>query len=200
MMNLRGFLMDENMPAHLQSHLARGAHVPGILVMKSRLAPWQMAEELILWSTSEFAFIEISDAFCSGSSIMPQKKNPDVPELMRGKTARVYGNLTALLTLTKALPLAYNRDLQEDKEPIFDTVDTVLTTLRLLARLRAADLSKYNLHDPDAPLPPPAGPGMIWSRKARACVLPAGQARSSSAIAAKPSGAVATWRRPIATR
>lgn len=95
----------------------------------------RMAEELILWSTSEFAFIEISDAFCSGSSIMPQKKNPDVPELMRGKTARVYGNLMALLTLTKALPLAYNRDLQEDKEPVFDTADTVLSTLRLLSRL-----------------------------------------------------------------
>ncbi len=95
----------------------------------------RMAEELILWSTSEFAFIEISDAFCSGSSIMPQKKNPDVPELMRGKTARVYGNLMALLTLTKALPLAYNRDLQEDKEPIFDTADTLLSTLRLLGKL-----------------------------------------------------------------
>jgi argininosuccinate lyase len=95
----------------------------------------RMAEELILWSTSEFAFIEISDAFCTGSSIMPQKKNPDVPELMRGKTARVYGNLMALLTLTKALPLAYNRDLQEDKESVFDTADTVLSTLRLLARL-----------------------------------------------------------------
>ncbi len=95
----------------------------------------RMAEELILWSTSEFGFIEISDAFCTGSSIMPQKKNPDVPELMRGKTARVYGNLTALLTLTKALPLAYNRDLQEDKEPVFDSADTVLSTLRLLARL-----------------------------------------------------------------
>jgi argininosuccinate lyase len=95
----------------------------------------RMAEELILWSTSEFAFIEISDAFCTGSSIMPQKKNPDVPELMRGKTARVYGNLMALLTLTKALPLAYNRDLQEDKEPVFDTADTVVSTLRLLARL-----------------------------------------------------------------
>jgi argininosuccinate lyase len=95
----------------------------------------RMSEELILWSTSEFAFIEISDAFCTGSSIMPQKKNPDVPELMRGKTARVYGNLMALLTLTKALPLAYNRDLQEDKEPIFDTVDTIVSTLRLLARL-----------------------------------------------------------------
>jgi argininosuccinate lyase len=95
----------------------------------------RMAEELILWSTSEFAFIEISDAFCTGSSIMPQKKNPDVPELMRGKTARVYGNLIALLTLLKALPLAYNRDLQEDKEPIFDTVDTVVNTLRILPRL-----------------------------------------------------------------
>ncbi len=95
----------------------------------------RLAEELILWSTTEFAFIEISDAFCTGSSIMPQKKNPDVPELMRGKTARVYGNLMALLTLTKALPLAYNRDLQEDKEPVFDTVDTVMSTLRLLAKL-----------------------------------------------------------------
>jgi argininosuccinate lyase len=95
----------------------------------------RMAEELILWCTSEFAFIEISDAFCTGSSIMPQKKNPDVPELMRGKTARVYGNLMSLLALTKSLPLAYNRDLQEDKEPVFDTVDTVTSTLRILARL-----------------------------------------------------------------
>lgn len=95
----------------------------------------RMAEELILWTTSEFAFIEISDAFCTGSSIMPQKKNPDVPELMRGKTSRVYGNLMGLLTLMKALPLSYNRDLQEDKQPVFDTVDTVISTLRILARL-----------------------------------------------------------------
>jgi len=95
----------------------------------------RMAEELIIWSTSEFAFIEISDAFCTGSSIMPQKKNPDVPELMRGKSARVFGNLMSLLTLTKALPLAYNRDLQEDKEPVFNTTDTILSTLRLLAKL-----------------------------------------------------------------
>jgi argininosuccinate lyase len=95
----------------------------------------RMAEELILWSSQEFAFIEISDAFCTGSSIMPQKKNPDVPELMRGKSGRVYGNLMALLTLTKGLPLSYNRDLQEDKEPVFDTVDTVLATLRLLTKL-----------------------------------------------------------------
>jgi argininosuccinate lyase len=95
----------------------------------------RLAEELILWSTSEFAFIEISDAFCTGSSIMPQKKNPDVPELMRGKSGRVVGNLITLLTLTKALPLAYNRDLQEDKEPVFDTADTLISTLRLLIKL-----------------------------------------------------------------
>jgi argininosuccinate lyase len=95
----------------------------------------RMAEELIIWSSPEFAFIEISDAFCTGSSIMPQKKNPDVPELMRGKTGRVYGNLIALLTMTKGLPLAYNRDLQEDKEPVFDTVDTLEATLRLLSKM-----------------------------------------------------------------
>jgi argininosuccinate lyase len=95
----------------------------------------RLAEELILWSSTEFGFIEMSDAFCTGSSIMPQKKNPDVPELMRGKTARVYGHLLALLNLCKGLPLAYNRDLQEDKEPTFDTADTVLASLRLLARL-----------------------------------------------------------------
>jgi len=98
----------------------------------------RMAEEMILWSTIEFAFIEISDAFCTGSSIMPQKKNPDVPELMRGKTARTYGNLVALLSLVKALPLAYNRDLQEDKEPVFDTADTVVSTLRLMSKLLPA--------------------------------------------------------------
>ena len=98
----------------------------------------RMAEELILWSTTEFAFIEISDAFCTGSSIMPQKKNPDVPELMRGKTARTYGNLMSILSLVKALPLAYNRDLQEDKEPVFDTADTVVSTLRLLSKLLPA--------------------------------------------------------------
>lgn len=98
----------------------------------------RMAEELVLWSSTEFSFVEISDAFCTGSSIMPQKKNPDVPELMRGKTARTYGNLIALLSLVKALPLAYNRDLQEDKEPVFDTADTVISTLRLLCKLLPA--------------------------------------------------------------
>ncbi|RII28487.1 MAG: argininosuccinate lyase [Geobacter sp.] len=93
----------------------------------------RFSEELILWSTSEFKFIDLSDGFCTGSSIMPQKKNPDVPELVRGKTGRVYGNLMALLTVMKSLPLAYNKDMQEDKEPLFDTIDTVKGSLKIFA-------------------------------------------------------------------
>ena len=93
----------------------------------------RFSEELVLWSTSSFQFIELSDGFCTGSSIMPQKKNPDVPELVRGKTGRVYGNLMALLTTMKALPLAYNKDMQEDKEPLFDTIDTVKGSLKIFA-------------------------------------------------------------------
>ncbi|MBP1752890.1 MAG: argininosuccinate lyase [Geobacteraceae bacterium] len=93
----------------------------------------RFSEELIIWSTSEFGFIELSDSFCTGSSIMPQKKNPDVPELVRGKTGRVYGNLMALLTVMKSLPLAYNKDMQEDKEPLFDTIDTVKGSLKIFA-------------------------------------------------------------------
>jgi argininosuccinate lyase len=93
----------------------------------------RLSEELILWSTSQFKFIELSDGFCTGSSIMPQKKNPDVPELVRGKTGRVYGNLMALLTVMKSLPLAYNKDMQEDKEPLFDTIDTVKGSLKVFA-------------------------------------------------------------------
>ncbi len=114
-----------------RDHLIEFCSASAILMMHVS----RMAEELIIWSSPEFGFIEISDSFCTGSSIMPQKKNPDVPELMRGKTGRVFGNLTALLTLTKGLPLAYNRDLQEDKEPVFDTADTVILTLRLLSKL-----------------------------------------------------------------
>ncbi len=93
----------------------------------------RFSEELILWSSPRFAFIDIADRFCTGSSIMPQKKNPDVPELVRGKTGRVYGHLTALLTLMKGQPLAYNKDNQEDKEPLFDTADTLLVTLEIYA-------------------------------------------------------------------
>lgn len=92
----------------------------------------RLAEELVLWSTSEFAFIELDDAFATGSSIMPQKKNPDVAELIRGKTGRVYGDLMGLLTATKGLPLAYNKDMQEDKEGVFDTFDTLGMILRVL--------------------------------------------------------------------
>ncbi len=91
----------------------------------------RLAEEIVLWSSAEFDFIEIDQSYATGSSIMPQKKNPDVAELARGKTGRVYGNLTALLTTMKGLPLAYNSDMQEDKQGLFDTVDTLLATLRV---------------------------------------------------------------------
>jgi len=93
----------------------------------------RLAEEFILWSSSEFGFIEIGEAFTTGSSIMPQKKNPDVAELARGKTGRVYGNLMGILTTMKSLPLAYNRDMQEDKEGLFDTVDTLRSSLEVFA-------------------------------------------------------------------
>ncbi|MBF0517917.1 MAG: argininosuccinate lyase, partial [Nitrospirae bacterium] len=92
----------------------------------------RMAEELVLWSTKEFSFIEISDDYTTGSSIMPQKKNPDVAELIRGKTGRVYGALVCILTTMKALPLAYNRDMQEDKEPLFDVIDTITSVLLVI--------------------------------------------------------------------
>jgi argininosuccinate lyase len=93
----------------------------------------RFSEELVLWSSAQFDFVDLGDAFCTGSSIMPQKKNPDVPELVRGKAGRVAGHLVALLTLMKGQPLAYNKDNQEDKEPIFDTVDTVRASLRVFA-------------------------------------------------------------------
>jgi argininosuccinate lyase len=91
----------------------------------------RLAEELILWSSAEFDFVELDEAYATGSSIMPQKKNPDVAELARGKAGRVYGNLMALLATMKALPLAYNKDMQEDKEGFFDTVDSLLATLEV---------------------------------------------------------------------
>lgn len=95
----------------------------------------RMCEEIILWASESYKFIEIGDAFCTGSSIMPQKKNPDIAEIVRGKSARVIGNLQALLVLMKSQPLAYNRDNQEDKEPIFDTVDTVARSLQVFAAM-----------------------------------------------------------------
>ena len=102
----------------------------------------RFSEELIMWSSAQFDFIELSDSFCTGSSIMPQKKNPDVPELVRGKTGRVYGNLTSLLTIMKSQPLAYNKDNQEDKEPLFDTVDTLKACLKIFADMMPAIKAK----------------------------------------------------------
>ncbi len=97
----------------------------------------RLAGEIVIWSSAEFGFIELDEAYATGSSIMPQKKNPDVAELLRGKTGRVYGHLVAFLTTMKALPLAYNRDLQEDKEGLFDTVDTLLASLDICASMIA---------------------------------------------------------------
>jgi argininosuccinate lyase len=95
----------------------------------------RLSEEIIIWSNDQFGFIELPDAFTTGSSIMPQKKNPDVLELIRGKSGRVFGHLMAMLTVMKGLPLAYNRDMQEDKEPLFDTVDTVKSSLHVLTEM-----------------------------------------------------------------
>lgn len=113
-------------------------------LIAAHLSTW--AEEWILWSTTEFGFIRLPQAYCTGSSIMPQKINPDVLELIRGKTGRVVGNLTSLLVLVKGLPLAYNRDLQEDKERLFDSVDTVSTCLELAAAVVAgAELNRETI-------------------------------------------------------
>jgi argininosuccinate lyase len=95
----------------------------------------RLAEELVLWSSHEFGFIELPDGYCTGSSMMPQKKNPDVPELIRGKSGRVFGHLQALLTIMKGLPLAYNRDMQEDKVPLFDTADTAKASVKIMAEV-----------------------------------------------------------------
>jgi len=95
----------------------------------------RFSEELVLWSSSEFNFIELSDSFATGSSIMPQKKNPDVPELVRGKSARVFGSLMAMLTLMKSLPLSYNRDMQEDKPPLFDAADTLSASIHIFTQM-----------------------------------------------------------------
>ena len=102
----------------------------------------RLAEELVLWMSQNFGFIDLADRYCTGSSIMPQKRNPDVAELARGKTGRVYGHLMALLTVMKGQPLAYNKDNQEDKEPLFDTVDTLAGTLRIMAEMVAGIVVK----------------------------------------------------------
>jgi argininosuccinate lyase len=104
----------------------------------------RMAEELVIWMTPRFGFIDLADRFCTGSSIMPQKKNPDVPELMRGKTGRMNGHLIALLTLMKGQPLAYNKDNQEDKEPLFDAVDTLIDTFAIFAEMMGSHVDELS--------------------------------------------------------
>ncbi len=102
----------------------------------------RISEELVIWTSAQFDFIDLPDRFCTGSSIMPQKKNPDVPELVRGKSGRVVGHLMSLLTLMKSQPLAYNKDNQEDKEPLFDTLDTVKDSLKAFADMIPAIKAK----------------------------------------------------------
>jgi argininosuccinate lyase len=141
----------------------------------------RLSEELIIWMSQNFGFIKIADRFTTGSSIMPQKKNPDVPELARGKTGRVVGHLMGLITLMKGQPLAYNKDNQEDKEPLFDTVDTLKDTLRIFAEMVGGQLNpatglKGRRHHRQWPRPwktprcaatppPPTWP-TTWSRRA----------------------------------
>jgi argininosuccinate lyase len=130
----------------------------------------RLAEELVWWMNPRFAFVTLADRFCTGSSIMPQKKNPDVAELARGKTGRVNGHLVALLTLMKGQPLAYNRDNQEDKEPLFDTVDTLSDTLAIMADLVAGGImvnADRMLRPPPKVIRPPPTSPTIWC--ARAC-------------------------------
>ena len=130
----------------------------------------RLAADLTLWATAEFGFVEIADGFATGSSIMPQKKNPDVAELIRGKSGRLYGNLMAVLTIMKGLPLTYNADMQEDKEPLFDSVDTLEAMLTVLPpmlatltfrpeRMRRAAGEHRNGHRPRR-LPRPQGPAL----------------------------------------
>ena len=108
----------------------------------------RFSEEVILWCSWEFKFVELDDAFSTGSSIMPQKKNPDITELIRGKTGRVYGDLTTLLTMMKGLPLAYNKDMQEDKEALFDAVDTVkMCVSTFIPMLKSARILSENMRN-----------------------------------------------------
>jgi argininosuccinate lyase len=106
----------------------------------------RLSEELVMWSSYEFGFVELSDEYSTGSSIMPQKKNPDVPELLRGKTGRVYGSLMGLLTVMKGLPLAYNKDTQEDKEGVFDSVETATISLEILKEaIKTMEVKAHNM-------------------------------------------------------
>jgi len=134
----------------------------------------RFSEELVLWASAQFDFIDIPDAFCTGSSIMPQKKNPDVPELVRGKSGRVTGHLVALLMLMKSQPLAYNKDNQEDKEPLFDTADTLINCLRAFADMMPHLVAKKLIctSPPKAVLPPQQTWRITWCVRGWPSVMP----------------------------
>ena len=123
----------------------------------------RLAEELVLWSSAEFGFVELADAYSTGSSLMPQKKNPDVPELVRGKSGRVIGNLMTLLTVVKGLPLTYNRDLQEDKEPLFDSA----ATLRDCLSVMAGAVATLRVDTQRIRFCPPGGSMLTWASRLR---------------------------------
>ncbi len=125
----------------------------------------RLSEDIILWMSQEFAFVELSDAFCTGSSLMPQKKNPDIAELSRGKTGRMYGNLMAMLTICKGLPMTYNRDLQEDKEPLFDSIDTAKGILSVYPEMIATMKTR-----PERMLEAASDPGLMATDLAEALV------------------------------
>ena len=125
----------------------------------------RLSEDIILWMSQEFAFVELSDAFCTGSSLMPQKKNPDIAELSRGKTGRMYGNLMAMLTICKGLPMTYNRDLQEDKEPLFDSIDTAKGILSVYPEMIATMKTR-----PERMLQAASDPGLMATDLAEALV------------------------------
>ena len=152
----------------------------------------RLAEDLILWASAEFDFIRIADAYTTGSSLMPQKKNPDVAELTRGKSGRVIGNLVALLTLLKGLPMTYNRDLQEDKERLFDTADTVGACVRLMAAMLDHTTPNAEACAPLPPIPNSSPPTWPMTSSGKACRSVRRTTRSAPS-SARPSGPANDW-------
>ena len=162
----------------------------------------RLAEELVLWMSPRYGFIRLPDRFTTGSSIMPQKKNPDVPELARGKSGRVVGHLVALLTLMKGQPLAYNKDNQEDKEPLFDTVDTVLDTLRAFIEMMPGievDAAAMRAPRPKVTRPRPTSPTTWFARGCR-FARPMKQSRERCAWRLRAASGWRTCRSPNSLR